>query len=108
MGQKGAKITTASVLMAELILEKLSEMENITSKKMFGGHGIFHQGKMFGMVDSKGKAFLKSDGVTHSFFEDKGCQKHSKMPYYSIPKDVLNDAETLMEWARKSIEISKK
>jgi len=54
MGVKGDKTSQDSVLAAELLVEKLISIGSITSKKMFGGHGIFHEGKMFAIVDSKG------------------------------------------------------
>jgi len=107
MGQKGSKLTQDSVLMAELLLEKLEPIGSITSKKMFGGHGIFHNGKMFGMVDSKGQSFFKGNEQNKSEFEQNGSQKHGKMPYYSIPQAVLEDSKTLLEWAKKSIVILK-
>ena len=46
MGEKGKKLSQESVISAELLLEKLSQIGGLTSKKMFGGHGIFHEGKM--------------------------------------------------------------
>ena len=58
MGVKGDKMKQDSVLATELLLEKLARINGISSKKMFGGHGIFHDGKMFGMVDSKGVNIL--------------------------------------------------
>lgn len=107
MGEKGNKLNQESVLTAELLLERLSSIGGITSKKMFGGHGIFQEGKMFGIVDSKGQAYLKADDSNLADFESFGCDKHSRMPYFSIPEKIFNDPETLVEWAKKSIDISK-
>lgn len=107
MGTKGAKMTNASVLAAEELVQKLELIGSISSKKMFGGHGVFHDGKMFGIVDSKGLAYLKADVSLLEFFENSGAHKHGKMPYYSIPETVLKNQELLLEWAKKSIKISK-
>lgn len=106
MGQKGDKHTPESQLNATLLLEKLSTIEGVTSKKMFGGHGIFHDGKMFGMISAKGMAFLRTNDSNKSDYLDKGSEQHSKMPYHTIPDDILNSDE-LVEWSKKSIEISK-
>nr|WP_298923358.1 TfoX/Sxy family protein [uncultured Allomuricauda sp.] len=108
MGVKGAKITQGSVLAAELIVQKLSSISDISAKKMFGGHGIFHTGKMFGIIHSKGTAYLKVDISNQKDYEKNGARKHGKMPYYSIPDAVFDDVDTLLLWAKKSIEISKK
>lgn len=82
-------------------------MGGISSKKMFGGYGIFHEGKMFGMVDSKGNIFLKADEHTQPDFEAKGAQKHSRMPYFTLPEEVMEEAEALIGWVEKAIEVSK-
>jgi DNA transformation protein len=107
MGVKGDRLTRDSVISAELLVEKLGVIDGITSKKMFGGHGIFHEGKMFGLIDSKGKAFMKVDDTNRADFEVVNASQHSKMPYFSIPNAILNDQEALVEWAEKSISASK-
>ena len=104
MGQKGAKHTNEAQLSADLVIEKLSSIEGITTKKMFGGHGIFHEGKMFGMVDSKGNISLKVDEKLEKEYLSLGSVKHGKMPYYSVPADIL-DSEKFVHWAKKSIAI---
>lgn len=107
MGQKGDRLTENSAKSAEILNEKLNAIEGIQFKKMFGGHGIFHEGKMFGIVNSKGDCYFKADESTKSEYDAKGSHKHSKMPYYLIPNDVLNENELLLEWTKKSIAISK-
>ncbi len=107
MGIKGDKMGKESELSAELMKAKLSSIEGITTKKMFGGHGIFHDGKMFGIIDSKGQSLLKVNDSTKADFEEKGATKHSRMPYYSIPIEILENQDELVKWAKKSIEISK-
>jgi DNA transformation protein len=74
---------------------------------MFGGHGIFHDGKMFGIIDSKGKAFMKADDSFKKEFMSKGSEQHSRMPYFSIPASIYKANDELVVWARKSIELSK-
>jgi DNA transformation protein len=107
MGNKGDKMTKDSVLSAELIVSKLEAIGGVSTKKMFGGHGIFHDGKMFGIVDSKGQSFLKADDSNRGDYEGAGSHQHSRMPYFSIPDDVLNNQDTLTSWVEKSIAISK-
>ena len=107
MGKKGDKLTNDSVIATELLLEKLAVIDDISSKKMFGGHGIFHAGKMFGMVDSKGKCFFKVNDSNQPDYEGKGAEKHSRMPYYSLPEEVMADSTLLKVWAEKAIAISK-
>ena len=44
MGIKGDKLTQDSVSAAELLVNKLDSIWGISSKCMFGGHGIFREG----------------------------------------------------------------
>ena len=108
MGNKGDKLTSMSKEAAEQLLEQLSLITGVTSKKMFGGHGIFCDKKMFGMITAKGGMFLKVDDSNRADYEEKGSTKHHRMPYYSIPSEILEDQDLLIEWAGKSIEIALK
>ncbi len=108
MGIKGDKMKEESIKAAEILVEKLSSIEGFTSKKMFGGHGLFSENKMFGLIDSKGISFLKVDDELKSDLVSKGGIQHSRMPYYSIPDSILNDEDQLLDYARKSIVINSK
>ncbi|MEP1035196.1 TfoX/Sxy family protein [Ekhidna sp.] len=105
MGQKGDKHSNEAQLTAELFLEKLSLIQGVTSKKMFGGHGFFHEGQMFGMVDSKGKIALKATGDLEQEYLKIGSSKHGKMPYYSVPENIFQSDE-LIDWVKKSIALN--
>ena len=107
MGQKGDKLTSDSVGMANQFKDSLEAIGGIIIKKMFGGHGIFHEGKMFGIVDSNGNCYLKADETNRIDFEEKGAEQHGKMPYFSIPTEVFQNKEDLLAWAKKSIAASK-
>lgn len=107
MGVKGNKMSRDTVLAAELLAEKLQSIDGIATKKMFGGHGVFHNGKMFGIVDSKGNYFFKVNDTNVSDYENLGAMKHSRMPYFAIPEDIFNDHDQLLVWAKKSIEVVK-
>jgi len=91
----------------EYILDQLSLFGEVNPKKMFGGVGLFHNGKMFGMLG--GVTFrLKVDDTNRSDYEAKGMQPHSSgskkkgMPYWEVPADVIEDKEQLKQWAEKA------
>lgn len=107
MGEKGVKRTLEADLSQKLLIEKLKQISGITSKKMFGGYGIFHDGKMFGLVNSNGKIYFKSNESIQSQFDASNAVQHGKMPYFSLHEEVFNDIDLLNKWAQKSIEISK-
>lgn len=107
MGTKGDKHSSQTQLAMELFSERLSEISGITSKKMFGGYGIFHEGKMFGSVNSKGKVCLKADETIRHKFNKAGAHSHGKMPYFSLPEFVFTNPGKLLTRVRESIGVSK-
>lgn len=107
MGTKGAKQSSEAAGVAADFVERIGPLGDVTSKKMFGGHGIFESGKMFAIVDSAGDLFLKAGEANQDRFEAAGAEKHGRMPYWSIPADVLDDDAALQEWTAAAIAASK-
>jgi len=105
MGEKGNKLGQESALTAALRLVKLSQIGDITSKKVFGGYGIFHDGKIFAIVGLKGLSYIKANDSIQADFEVFGSQEHSRMPYLSVPEKIFDDPKTLVTRAKKSIAI---
>ena len=106
MGKKGDTLTPAATRAAGELCNRLANLGDVTSRKMFGGRGVFEGGKMFALVDSSGRAFLKADKDASGKFVAMGSPRHGKMPYYEIPTQILDDSEALLEWARESIELA--
>ncbi|MCM2373592.1 TfoX/Sxy family protein [Aporhodopirellula aestuarii] len=108
MGRKDTKLTPAATGTAEMLVEKLATLGDITSRKMFGGYGIFESGSMFALVTSEGIAHLKADDSNIAKFEKAGAKQHGRMPYYEIPASVLTNTRSLRSWATASLAVAKK
>lgn len=108
MSLKGSKHSLDAKTSADFMLNSLQGIDGISSKRMFGGYGIFHEARMFAMVTSKGEIFFKTDESNRSDFTDLDCPKHIKMPYYMPPDHILEVKEAFQTWAKKSILVSKK
>ena len=108
MGEKGEIQTNPSVISAEKLQNNLLPLGNISLRKMFGGHGVFIDEKMFALVDSKGTIFFKADDTIIKMFEDAGSEKHGRMPYYQVPDKIMSDKKTLHIWAQSSIKVARK
>jgi len=97
------------------IMEKFSKPEEMSVKKMFGGAGIFYEGKMFALVHDD-ILFFKIDETNRKDYIEKGTgpfeppfmKKKMSMPYYELPEDVLEDRERFNEWAERSMDIALK
>lgn len=106
MGEKNARLTGDATETAERLVDALGSLGDVTSKRMFGGYGIFGDGVMFALVDSSGVPHLRTDESTTTQFDDAGSAKHSRMPYWSIPDAVLNDDTSLLQWAKSALEVA--
>lgn len=104
MGEKGARLTAEATARAEQLVEEWQSLGPVTSKRMFGGHGIFHDGSMFAMVDSRAHVYLKAKGDHSQVYEDAGAVKHDRMPYWSVSREVADDEDLLREWAKRAID----
>lgn len=95
------------------VLDQLSEIQNFTFKKMFGGVGFFREGKMFGAIMG-GTFRLKADDQTKTDFEAHGMEAyHNKgkgkgMPYWEVPAEIMEDKDQLKVWVEKACEVALK
>lgn len=78
----------------------------IRSRKMFGGHGIYHNDLMFGLV-ADDELFLKADkesipqfeALDLAPFEYQKNDKTFKMSYYRAPEEIFDDPDEATRWA---------
>ena len=81
-------------------------MDGVTAKRMFGGHGIFRHGLMFGLV-ADSVLYLKVDDQNRSDFEERGLGpftyegkgKPMSMSYHQAPEETLDNVDEMIEWA---------
>lgn len=107
MGEKGARQSTAGAEMAERLCDDLAPLGDVTTKKMFGGYGVFEDTVMFALIDSTGGAFLRADETTATKYRESGSEAHGRMPYWQIPPAVLDDPALLMEWATTARDVAR-
>jgi DNA transformation protein len=83
----------------------------VTARSMFGGHGLYCEDVMFGLLDD-GELFLKTDADTRQRFVDAGCRqwlyvnKKVRMEntgYFRPPDEAHDDAEAMLPWARLAL-----
>ena len=107
MPSKGSKLSPEATAMAEFLVEKLTPLGDVSSRKMFGGYGIFESGSMFALVTSDGIAHLKVDETNLARFQKADAEKFGNMPYYEIPAKVLKNTRSLRSWASASLFVAK-
>lgn len=98
----------------DYIVDQLSAWNKVVVRKMFGGAGLFFEGRMFGLVAGD-TAYLKADESSRAAFEQSGSApfrpypgKPMTMSYWEIPAEVLEDRAALAEWAEISLAVARK
>ncbi len=95
------------------VLDQLSPWGEVTVRRMFGGAGLYRDGRMFGLI-ADDVAYLKVDDSNRECFEKAGSYpfnpypekaKATVMSYYAIPAEVLENRDELVKWAQRSLDI---
>ena len=95
----------------DYLREAFREFGPVTSRRMFGGHGIFFDGLMIGLV-ADDTLYLKADAKTAPVFIDHGLSqfeykkgdKMVGMSYYLAPEETLEDPSEMRTWAERAYE----
>jgi len=94
----------------DFVIDQLNELGGVTLKAMFGGHGIYKDGKFFGIIH-KERLYFKTNEATNKKYQDAGMifftpnKKQKLKNYYEVPPDVLEDSDILKEWALESVNL---
>jgi DNA transformation protein len=92
------------------VLEQLAGLGHITSRRMFGAVGLYHEERFFALI-SRDTLYFKVNESNRRHYEERGMERFRpfddkplwSMTYYTVPADVLEDAEECVIWARKSV-----
>jgi DNA transformation protein len=90
----------------EYLHEVLAGFGPVTSRRMFGGHGIYHEGLMFALV-ADDELYLKTDDHSAAAFSERGLEpftyvkngKAMQMSYRRAPEEIFDDQDCAREWA---------
>lgn len=91
--------------------EVFERMGRIQARRMFGGYGIYHDGRMFALVAGD-TLYLKADALTLAEFEKRGLPafgyeregRRTEMSYRQAPEEIFEDREEAGRWGRMAWE----
>ena len=94
----------------DFILEQLAGLGSLSSRRMFGGVGLYCDGRFFGLIDDD-TLYLKVDDRNRDDYLSRNMapfrpykdRPELSMSYYQAPVEVIEDAERLTSWARASV-----
>jgi DNA transformation protein len=90
------------------VFERLGRIE---PRRMFGGYGIYHEGRMFALV-LRDTLYLKSDAASAEYFDQLNLPpftyerngKTMPMSYRQAPPDLFEDRHEAAVWGRRAYE----
>lgn len=91
---------------SEHLVEVFKSFGPVRARPMFGGHGVYHQDLMFGLI-ADDVLYLKADAQTVDQFTERGLApftyvkngKPMKMSYYAAPEEIFDEPEAARAWA---------
>ncbi len=91
----------------DYVVEQMQESRDVTTRKMFGGLGIYVRGTFCAIVGSSDRFYLRVGPSNVDDFKERGMKKFpggkgKGMPYYEVPEDVLEDSSILKDWVTKA------
>ena len=83
----------------------------VTTRAMFGGHGVYRDGVIIGIVIDEA-IYLKVDEQTRAAFEAAGSEpfvyeakgKRVPMSYWTVPEEALDSPQEFRPWAQRAWE----
>jgi DNA transformation protein len=97
----------------DYVVDQLRAWGTVSVRRMFGGAGLYRDGKMFGLVaddvaylkvdDSNREDFVKAGSGPFNPYPEKGL--NAVMSYYEIPPEVLENPVELARWAQRALAI---
>jgi DNA transformation protein len=112
--QRRAGSLASSTSFETFVLDQLSEIDDVRSKRMFGGIGLYCRDVFFGII-ARDILYLKVDARTRVRYLASGSQpfkpypgRSGTMQYYAVPVDVLESAPELARWAREAVAVAER
>jgi DNA transformation protein and related proteins len=94
----------------QYVLEQLAGLRGAVSRRMFGGVGLYHDELFFGLIASD-TLYFRVDDNNRPDYEALGMARFRpyrdkpilSLNYYEVPAHVLERADELIVWARRSL-----
>ena len=91
------------------LLDQMQWLGPVTSRRMFGGTGLFLDGLMFALVLDD-TLYLKADYLNRADFDSVGLLPFSyvrgdreiALSYFQAPEEALDDREMMVDWGNRA------
>jgi DNA transformation protein len=91
------------------VQELLEGWSPVSARRMFGGHGLYHEGLMFAIVMDN-RLYLKADEFNRPQFEALGLApftyvmkgREVALSYWAAPDSIFDDPNEATQWAQSA------
>jgi DNA transformation protein and related proteins len=111
MGMSSRAAKLAKEAMAAHVLDLMRGLGPVSAKAMFGGHGIYLDGLMFGLLANE-RLYIKVDDDVVGAFTARGLGpftfvfkgKPGHLRYHEVPPECYDEPEHMVQWARLGLQ----
>jgi DNA transformation protein len=96
----------------EYVLDQLAALPGLRDRSMFGGVGLYADDLFFGILASD-VLYFKVQDSNRQEYEQAGSRpfkpyadRAMTMPYYAVLIEIVEDAATLVKWARRAVAVA--
>lgn len=98
-----------------VVQDLMGNIPGIEARAMFGGWGIYQDGLIFAII-ADGTLFFKVGESNRADYEkarsrpfvySRGKHKTTTMSYWTIPEEVMENPEMLVQWVKQAVYVSK-
>jgi len=96
------------------VLEQLAGLRAVSSRRMFGGVGLYSGETFFAVIDND-TLFFKVDDATRPKYIKRRMGPFRPMPdmppmtgYYQVPPGVLEDGDAMTVWGKEAVAVGEK
>ncbi|UXN70352.1 TfoX/Sxy family protein [Devosia neptuniae] len=102
--------------LAEHYVDQLSDWAKITTRPLFGAVALYRNEHVFAMA-WQGALYFKVDADSRPEYDEAGSQAlgyttegqdHALKSYWAVPADILEDDDSLREWAERAYQAALK
>lgn len=94
----------------DTVLQRLAPLGPVTGRAMFGGHGIYFEDTIFGLI-AWDTLYFKADDGNRADYEALGAERFAydnegstvEFPYWEVPEEVQAEPRRLRAWAEKAV-----
>ena len=95
------------------VLDQFAHFTKVTSRRMFGGAGLYADGLFFALL-AEDTLYFKVDDSNRDDYVRRGSRAFQpfkddptySMSYFQLPEEVLEDPDELQRWTRRALAVA--